>query len=204
AFTPSGVYNNSYHTNIKAKPFEALYGHKCRSPVCWTEVRDSQLTGPEIIHETTKNIIQIKNQIQTAHDHQKSYADVRRRSLEFQVRDKVMLKVSPWKGVIHFGKRGKLNPRYIGHFKVLAKVGPVAYRLELLRQLSKEGKIVEDDGDEIKLWYEIGNEVHCYLFPFPLVISKSETLLAVGTGYVQGEDEAARGRVLLFSVKNGT
>ncbi|GJQ97229.1 putative reverse transcriptase domain-containing protein [Tanacetum coccineum] len=75
--------------------------------------------------------------IQAARDRQKSYADVRRKPLEFQVGDKVMLKVSPWKGVIHFGKRGKLNPRYIGPFKVLAKVGPVAYRLELLQQLSK-------------------------------------------------------------------
>ncbi|GKE92698.1 putative reverse transcriptase domain-containing protein [Tanacetum coccineum] len=79
------------------------------------------LTGPEIIHETTEKIIQIKQRIQAARDRQKSYADVRRKPLEFQVGDKVMLKVSPWKGVIRFGKRGKLNPRYIGPFKVLAK-----------------------------------------------------------------------------------
>ncbi|GJX43650.1 putative reverse transcriptase domain-containing protein [Tanacetum coccineum] len=130
-------YNNSYHTNIKAAPFEALYGHKCRSPVCWTETGDSKLTGPEIICETTEKIIQIKNRIQAARDRQKSYADVRCKPLEFQVGDKVMLKVSTWKGVIRFGKRGKLNPRYIGPFKVLAKVGPVAHRLELPQQLSK-------------------------------------------------------------------
>ncbi|GKA62091.1 putative reverse transcriptase domain-containing protein [Tanacetum coccineum] len=90
-------YNNSYHTSIKAAPFEALYGRKCRSPVCWAE----------------------------------SYADRRRKPLEFQVGDKVMLKVSPWKGVIRFGKREKLNPRYIGPFKIIVKVGTVAYRLEL-------------------------------------------------------------------------
>ncbi|GJS28466.1 putative reverse transcriptase domain-containing protein [Tanacetum coccineum] len=124
-------YNSSYHTSIKAAPFEALYGHKCRSPICWTEVGNSQLTGPKIIHETTEKIIQIKNQIQATHDCQKSYADMRRKPLEFQVGDKVMLKVSPWKGVIHFGKWGNLNPRYIEPFKVLAKVGLVAYRLEL-------------------------------------------------------------------------
>ncbi|GJS04179.1 putative reverse transcriptase domain-containing protein [Tanacetum coccineum] len=130
-------YNNSYHVSIKAAPFEALYGRKCRSPVCWAEVGDAQLTGPELIHETTKKIVQIKSRIQAARDCQKSYADVRRKPLEFQVGDRVMLKVSPWKGVIHFGKRGKLNPRYIGPFKVLAKVGTVAYRLELPQQLSR-------------------------------------------------------------------
>ncbi|GJT51200.1 putative reverse transcriptase domain-containing protein [Tanacetum coccineum] len=130
-------YNNSYHTSIKAAPFEALYGCKCRSPICWVKVGDSQLTGPNIIHETTKKIVQIKSHIQATCDRQKSYADVRQKPLEFQVGDKVMLKVSPWKGVIHFGKRGKLNPRYIGHFKILAKVGTVAYLLELPVQLSR-------------------------------------------------------------------
>ncbi|GJZ01617.1 putative reverse transcriptase domain-containing protein [Tanacetum coccineum] len=131
------LYNNSYHTNIKAAPFEVLYGRKCRSPICWAEVGDIQLTGPYIIHETTEKIVQIKSHIQAARDHQKSYADVRRKPLEFQVGDKVMLKVSPWKGVIRFGKRGKLNPCYIGPFKIIAKLGTVAYRLELLEQLSR-------------------------------------------------------------------
>ncbi|GJV01596.1 putative reverse transcriptase domain-containing protein [Tanacetum coccineum] len=130
-------YNNSYHASIKAAPFEALYGRKCRSPVCWAEVGDARLTGPELVHETTEKIVQIKQRMQAAHDRQKSYADVRRKPLEFQVGDRVMLKVSPWKGVVHFGKRGKLNPRYIGPFKVLAKVGTVAYRLELPQQLSR-------------------------------------------------------------------
>ncbi|GKE00915.1 putative reverse transcriptase domain-containing protein [Tanacetum coccineum] len=130
-------YNNSYHTSIKVAPFEALYGRKCRSPICWAEVGDSQLTGPEIIHETTEKIVQIKSRIQAARDRQKSYADLRRKPLEFQVGDKVMLKVWPWKGVIRFGKRGKLNPRYIRPFKIIAKVGTVSYQLELPEQLSR-------------------------------------------------------------------
>ncbi|GJS36912.1 putative reverse transcriptase domain-containing protein [Tanacetum coccineum] len=91
-------YNNSYHTSIKAAPFEALHGRKFRSPLYWAEVRDAQLTGPEIIHETTEKIIQIKKRIQVARDRQKSYADRRRKPLEFEAGDKVVLKVSPWKG----------------------------------------------------------------------------------------------------------
>ncbi|GJU27990.1 putative reverse transcriptase domain-containing protein [Tanacetum coccineum] len=98
---------------------------------------NARLTGPELVHETTEKIVQIKHRMQAARDRQKSYADVRRKPHEFQVGDRVMLKVSPWKGVVRFGKRGKLNPRYIGPFKVLAKVGTVAYRLELPQQLSR-------------------------------------------------------------------
>ncbi|GKB01799.1 putative reverse transcriptase domain-containing protein [Tanacetum coccineum] len=107
--------------NIKAAPFEALYGCKCRSPIGWAKVGDNQLTGPRLIHETTEKIVQIKSRIQAARDRQKSYADVRWKPLKFQVGDKLILKVSPWKGVIRFGKRGKLNPRYIGPFKITAK-----------------------------------------------------------------------------------
>ncbi|GJR90641.1 putative reverse transcriptase domain-containing protein [Tanacetum coccineum] len=88
-------YNTSYHTSIKAAPYEALYGRKCRSPVCWAEVGDAQLTGPEIIHETTENIFKIRDRMQAARDRQKSYADKRSRPLEFKDGDKVMLKVAP-------------------------------------------------------------------------------------------------------------
>ncbi|GJV13741.1 putative reverse transcriptase domain-containing protein [Tanacetum coccineum] len=130
-------YNNSYHASIKAAPFEALYSRKCRSPVCWAEVRRVQLTGPEIVQETTEKIIQIKQRMQVARDRQKSYFDLKRKPMEFQVGDKVMLKVLPWKGVVRFGKRGKLNPRYVRPFKVLEMVGSIAYKLELPEELSR-------------------------------------------------------------------
>ncbi|GJX31339.1 putative reverse transcriptase domain-containing protein [Tanacetum coccineum] len=130
-------YNNSYHASIKAAPFEALYGIKCRSPVCWAEVREVQLIVPEIVQETTEKIIQIKQRIQAACDRQKCYADLKRKPMEFQVGDRVILKVSPWKGVVCFGKRGKLNPRYVGPFKVLEKVGSFAYKLKLPQEFSR-------------------------------------------------------------------
>ncbi|GKD77905.1 putative reverse transcriptase domain-containing protein [Tanacetum coccineum] len=131
------LYNNSYHASIKAAPFEALYGRKCHSPVCWAKVGEVQLTGPKIVQETTEKVIQIKQRIQTTRDRQKSYTDLKRKLMKFQVRDRVMLKVSPWKRVVRFGKRGKLNPRYVGSLKVLEKVGSVAYKLELPQELSR-------------------------------------------------------------------
>ncbi|GJY17568.1 putative reverse transcriptase domain-containing protein [Tanacetum coccineum] len=128
-------YNNSYHASIKAAPYETLYGRKCRSHVCWSEVGDSQLTSPELIRETTEKIVQIKNQLLEARSRQKSYMDKRAKPLEFEVGDMVLLKVSPWKGVVRFRKRGKLSPRYSGPFKILARFGPIAYTLELPEEL---------------------------------------------------------------------
>ncbi|GJT91841.1 putative reverse transcriptase domain-containing protein [Tanacetum coccineum] len=129
-------YNNSYHASIKAAPLEALYSRKCHSLIYWAEVGQVQLTDPEIVQKTTENFIQIKQRMQAARDRQKSYADLKHKAMEFQVGDRVMLKVSPWKGVVRFGKRMKLNPRYVGPFKVLVKVGSVAYKLELPQELS--------------------------------------------------------------------
>ncbi|GJR78397.1 hypothetical protein Tco_0149182 [Tanacetum coccineum] len=107
-----------------------------KSPVLWAEIGESSLTGPELVLDMTDKVVLIKEKLKAARDRQKSYADNRRKPLEFEVGDRVMLKVSPWKGVIRFGKKGKLAPRYVGPFEILERVGPVAYRLRLPEELS--------------------------------------------------------------------
>ncbi|GJR24481.1 putative reverse transcriptase domain-containing protein [Tanacetum coccineum] len=121
---------------IRCAPFEALYGRKCRSSVLWDKIRDSGLIGPELVQETTDKVLVIRYRLKAARERQKSYADNRRKPLEFQVGDHVMLKVSPWKGVVQFGKKGKLAPRFVRPFEILKRIGLVAYRLRLLEELS--------------------------------------------------------------------
>ncbi|GJU81230.1 putative reverse transcriptase domain-containing protein [Tanacetum coccineum] len=121
---------------VRCAMFEALYGRKCRSPIMWAEVGEGQLIGPELVQETIEKISQIKDRLKVARDRQKSYADKRRKPLEFSVGDYVLLKVSPWKGVVRFVKKGKLAPRFVGPFEIIDKVGPVAYRLDLPEKLN--------------------------------------------------------------------
>ncbi|GJR49707.1 putative nucleotidyltransferase, ribonuclease H [Tanacetum coccineum] len=128
-------YNNSFHSSIRCAPFEALYGRKCRSPVLWAEIGEGRLIGPELVHETTDKVVVIKEKLQALRNRQKSYADSGRKMVEFNVGDRVLLKISPWKGVMRFRKKGKLSPRYVGPFEVLERIGPVAYRLRLPDEL---------------------------------------------------------------------
>ena len=115
------AYNNNHQATIGMPPFEALYGRKCRSSLHWDEVGERQqvLLGPEILHQAAEKVQVIRQRMKAAQDRYKSYADKRRRPLEFQVGDHVFLKVLPTKGVVCFGVRGKLNPRYIGPYEVL-------------------------------------------------------------------------------------
>ncbi|XP_050935750.1 transposon Tf2-1 polyprotein isoform X1 [Cucumis melo] len=130
------AYNNSYQATIGMAPFEALYGRCCRSPVCWGEVGEQRLVGPELVQSTNEAIQKIRSRMHTAQSRQKSYADVRRKDLEFEIGDKVFLKVAPMKGVLRFERRGKLSPRFVGPFEILERIGPVAYRLALPPSLS--------------------------------------------------------------------
>ncbi|KAA3477814.1 DNA/RNA polymerases superfamily protein [Gossypium australe] len=131
------AYNNSYQSSIQMAPYEALYGRKCRTPTCWTELGERQLLGPELVSETEDKVKLIRARLKEASDRQKSCADLKRKEIEFAVGDRVFLKVSPWKKVLRFGRKGKLSPRFIGPYHVLKRVGPVAYQLELPSELSQ-------------------------------------------------------------------
>ncbi|XP_022026681.1 uncharacterized protein LOC110927296 [Helianthus annuus] len=124
-------YNNSYHSGVQMTPYEMLYRRKCRTPICWEDVGQREIAPSDVVAITNEKIDLIRARLKAAQDRQAAYANHRRRPLEFQVGDYMYLKVSPWKGVIRFQKRGKLGPRYIGPFKVLARVGRVAYQLDL-------------------------------------------------------------------------
>ena len=112
-------------------PYEALYGRPCRSPLCWTEVGKSSITSPDMIRDTSEKVSLIQQRLLMAQSRQKSYADVRCRPLEFEVGDHVFLKVMPKRGVVRFGKRGKLSPRFIEPFEILERIGTITYRLVL-------------------------------------------------------------------------
>ena len=117
-------------------PYEALYGRPCRLPLCWIEVGESSITGPDLIRDTSEKVSLIRQRLLMAQSRHKSYADIRRRPLEFEVGDQVFLKVMPKREVVRFGKRGKLSPRFIEHFETLERVGTVAYRLALPPNMS--------------------------------------------------------------------
>ena len=117
--------------------YEALYGKRCRTPLCWQEIDEALTVGPELIKATTDKVRVIQERMKAAQSRQKSYADRRRRPLEFQVGDQVFFRVSPTKGIVRFGRAGKLSPRYIGPYPITRRDGEVAYQLELLTELQR-------------------------------------------------------------------
>ncbi|GKD03460.1 putative nucleotidyltransferase, ribonuclease H [Tanacetum coccineum] len=129
------AYNNSYHACIKMPPYEMLYGRRCETPVCWDEVGSRELASTDVVLATTEKIEAIRERLKAVQDRWKSYADNRIRPIEFNVGDFFMLKVSSWKGVLRFKNKGKLSPRFIGPFKILKRVGEVAYVLELPKEI---------------------------------------------------------------------
>jgi hypothetical protein len=129
-------YNNSYQESIKMASFEALYGRRCRTPLNWSEPGENWFFRLDMVKEMEDKFQRIIHNLKEAQARQKNYADKQRKPLYFQVEDYVYLKVSPMKGVSHFGVKRKLAPRYIGPFPILERYGPVAYRLQLPETLS--------------------------------------------------------------------
>ncbi|KAA3480843.1 Retrotransposable element Tf2 [Gossypium australe] len=131
------AYNNSFQTSIKMAPYEALYGRKCRTPLYWTELSENKIRGVDLIKEAEQKVKVIRDSLKVGSDRQKSYADLKRKDNKFEVGDKVFLKVSPWKKILRFGRKGKLSLRFIGPYEIIERVGPVAYRLLLPSVLEK-------------------------------------------------------------------
>ena len=118
-------------------PYEALYERKCRTPLCWTELSEKKIICPDLIQETEEKVKMISERLKVATDRQKSYVDMRRKDIQYDIGKKVFIKVSPWKKLMRFGKKSKLSPRFIGPYEVIEKVGPVTYRLALPPELEK-------------------------------------------------------------------
>jgi hypothetical protein len=129
-------YNNSYQSSLQMTPFEALYGRKYQTPLSWSKTGERKIFGPDLVFEAEDKVKVIQANLKTAQSIQKSYADRRRKPLQFQVGDFVYLRVSPTKGVQRFGIKGKLAPRYVGPFEILKVCGPVAYKIYLPSQLA--------------------------------------------------------------------
>jgi hypothetical protein len=129
-------YNNSYQSSLQMAPFEALYGRRCRTPLNWSETGERKIFGLDLVVETEDKVRIIQTNLKTAQSRQKSYADQRRKPLQFQVGDFVYLRVSPTKGVQRFGIKGKLAPRYVGPFEILEICALVAYKLLLPPQMT--------------------------------------------------------------------
>ena len=129
-------YNNNYHSSIEMSPFDALYGRRCRSPFGWFDAFEVRPQGTDLLRESLDKVKLIQDRLLMAQSRQKSYADRKVRDLEFMIGEGVLLKVSPMKGVMRFGKKGKLSPRYIGPFEVVERIGEVEYQLALPPGLS--------------------------------------------------------------------
>ena len=131
------AYNNSYQSSIGMAPYEALYERRCRTPMCWTELDEQKIIGPDLVKDTEEKVQIIQQRLKATNDRQRFYANLKRNDIEYEVGDTVFLKASSWKKILRFGRKGKLSPRFIGPYEILERVGPVAYRLTLPLELAK-------------------------------------------------------------------
>ena len=115
------VYNNSFQSSIGMASYKAFYGRKCRMSLCWTKLSENKVIGPDLIQETEEKVKMIRERLKVATDRQKSYADMKRKDIRYEIGEKVFLKVSPWKKLMRFGKKGKLSPRFFEPYEVSKK-----------------------------------------------------------------------------------
>ena len=185
------TYNNSYQASIEMAPFEALYGRKCRTLVCWDAVGERRLVGPELVQITSEKVKVVRDYLKIARDRHKSYADNRHRDLQFEIGDRVFLKIYPWKGVLRFGKRGKLSPRYIGPYEIVSRVGPVAYKLKLPPELSR----IHDTFHVAMLRKYIPNPSHV-LREQPVQLKENLTYEEIPVQIVDRKEQVLRNKVI--------
>ncbi|KAA3473620.1 DNA/RNA polymerases superfamily protein [Gossypium australe] len=131
------AYNNSFQSRIKMVLFEVLYGRKCQTPLNWPELSEKKIHEVDLIRETEDKVTVIRDSLKAASDQQKLYTDLKLKDIEFQISDKVFLKVSLWKKILRFGRKGKLSLQFIGSYEIIERIGPVAYRLALSLELEK-------------------------------------------------------------------
>ena len=130
-------YNNSYQASIVMAPYEALYGRRCRTLVCWTELNEHKVIGPDIVKDIEDKVRVFQQRLKAASDRHKSHVNLKRKDIVYEVGDKVFLKVLSWRKILRFGKRRKLSPRFIGSYEILEIIGLVAYGLALPPELAK-------------------------------------------------------------------
>ena len=154
------AYNNSYQSSIGMAPYEALYGRRCRTPMYWTELNEHKIFDPDLVKDTEEKVQIIQQRLKAESDRQRSYANLKRKDIEYEVRDKVFLKVSPWKKILRFGRKGKLSPTFIGPYEILERVRPLAYRLALPQELAE----LHDAFHVSMLWRYHSDTSHIYQF----------------------------------------
>ncbi|WOH00581.1 hypothetical protein DCAR_0519947 [Daucus carota subsp. sativus] len=184
-------YNNSYHASIGMPPYEALYGRKCRSPIYWDEVGERKVIGPELIQQTKEAVDVIRNRLIAAQDRQRKYADPHRKDVEFEIGEAVLLKVSPWKGIARFGKKGKLSPRFIGPFEILSRIGKVAYELALPPQMQHVHNVFH-----VSLLKKFNPDTKCIIENEPVEIEPDLSYIEQPVSILDRKDKVLRNKTV--------
>lgn len=184
-------YNNSYHASIGMPPYEALYGRKCRSPLYWDEVGERKIIGPELIQQTKEAVDVIRSRLIAAQDRQRKYADPHRKDVEYEIGEAVLLKVSPWKGIVRFGKKGKLSPRFVGPFEILNRIGKVAYELALPPQMQHVHNVFH-----VSLLKKFNPDTKCTIENEPVEIEPDLSYIEQPVSILDRKDKVLRNKIV--------